>query len=63
VLLIEGYAGMISLGENYQFRVLAVIDPAPVHSDEYLRGYQFTKDAADLLAMTARRGLLQRGPG
>jgi len=54
VLLIEGYAGTLSLGENYPFRVLAVIDPS---SGTFLMNisaeYQFTKNSADLLLMTA----------
>ncbi len=50
VLLIEGQAGMLSLGENYLMKVLAVLDPS---SGTFLMNisaeYQFPKASGDLL--------------
>ena len=52
VILIQGYAGMISFGENYPFSILTVIDPS---SGSFLMNitaeYQYSKDAGDLLSM------------
>lgn len=50
VLLIEGHAGMLSLGENYLMRVLAVLDPtAGTFLMNISAAYQFPKDSGDLL--------------
>ncbi|MCF6154504.1 MAG: hypothetical protein E3K36_04465 [Candidatus Brocadia sp.] len=50
VLLIEGHAGMLSLGENYLMRVLAVLDPtAGTFLMNISASYQFPKDSGELL--------------
>lgn len=50
VLLIEGHAGMLSLGENYLMRVLAVLDPtAGTFLMNISASYQFPKESGELL--------------
>lgn len=50
VLLIEGHAGMLSLGENYLVRVLAVLDPtAGTFLMNISASYQFPIDSGELL--------------
>ena len=50
VLLIEGHAGMVSTGDNYLMRVLAVLDPV---AGSFLLNigatYQFPKDTGELI--------------
>ena len=50
VLLIEGHAGILSLGENYLLRVLAVLDPmAGTFLMNISASYQFPKGSGELL--------------
>ena len=50
VLLIEGHAGMLSLGENYLMRVLAVLDPtAGTFLMNISASYQFPEASGELL--------------
>jgi hypothetical protein len=49
VLLIEGHAGMLSLGESYPLRVLAVLDPTGTFLMNISASYRFPKTNGELL--------------